>query len=52
MNIEEFVDFKKYCLTCKYEKESEWTFEKCTECIEHPVNTNSEKPVNWEAKDK
>lgn len=46
-----FVDFKTYCATCKHEKEKEETFETCAECLEYPVNANSVKPVNWEAKD-
>lgn len=46
-----FVDFETYCATCKYEEESELTFEKCAECLEHPVNANSIKPVNWEEKE-
>jgi len=47
-----FVNFNEWCPTCKHSSESEFSFEKCALCMEQPVNANSTKPVNWEAKDK
>jgi hypothetical protein len=43
------VDFKKYCKTCKYEKLAE-SKDPCDECLKHPANEDSHKPVMWEAK--
>lgn len=48
-NVLKEVDFYGYCATCKYEKEAE-TSEKCSECLENPVNFESERPVCWEEK--
>ena len=42
-----FVDFKKYCKTCKYRGVKE-TDEPCNECLENPMNLFSQKPVKWE----
>lgn len=40
------VDFKTYCATCKFKKlEQEDT--PCDECLEHPVNLHSHKPVKY-----
>lgn len=41
------VYFDQYCKTCthsdKYEHE-----EPCFECLEHPMNVYSHKPINYE----
>lgn len=42
-----FVDFKKYCETCKHKKLKE-NLDPCCECLDHGANEDSEKPVNWE----
>lgn len=42
-----FVDFKKYCETCKH-KDTPETEDPCTECLENPMNLFSQKPVKWE----
>lgn len=48
--IEKFVEFNKYCKTCKYER-LEDSKDPCCECLGKPVNLYSTKPVNWEAKE-
>mgnify|MGYP003297900767 CR=1 FL=1 len=50
-NIDMFVDFKKYCKTCKH-KDTDEKLDPCHECLENPVNTNSRKPVNYKEKEK
>lgn len=44
---EKMVFFEKYCPGCKYEAK-EANEEPCEECISHPVNEHSHKPVKWE----
>lgn len=43
------VYFDKYCPTCKYETNLE-AESPCDECLAHPSNTDSHKPVYWEEK--
>lgn len=43
----QFVDFKKYCKTCKNEKLRE-TKNPCNECLDYPINEGTSKPVKWE----
>ena len=43
------VYFHEHCKSCKYEKMPE-TKEPCNECLDHPVNLHSHKPVKWEEK--
>ncbi len=43
-----FVEFDKYCKTCRYKKLDE-NEPPCDECLEHPVNLNSHKPFCYEA---
>ena len=43
------VYFHKYCPTCAHEKLSEQE-QPCAECLEHPGNIDSHKPVKWEEK--
>lgn len=45
------VYFHQYCKTCKNEKLTEQD-ETCNYCLDHPINLQSNKPVNWEEKKK
>lgn len=40
------VYFDEYCKTCEYEKLTE-DDETCDFCLDHPVNVDSHKPVNY-----
>ena len=40
------VYFDQYCKTCKSSNVTEIE-EPCAECLEHPVNEYSHKPVNY-----
>ena len=42
------VDFHRYCASCKHRVKKE-TEEPCSECLKETVNTNTVKPVRWEA---
>lgn len=44
-----FVDFAKYCGSCKHggKKEKE---EPCNSCLDNPTNLHSSKPIRWEKK--
>lgn len=42
------VDFHRYCASCKHLVKKE-TEEPCSECLEETVNSNTSKPVKWEA---
>lgn len=46
-----FVDFKKYCETCKHKKLKE-NLDPCCECLDECVNVDSEKPVYYEEAEK
>jgi len=41
------VDFHLYCRTCKFagKKEDE---DPCDECLTHPANVDSRKPINYQ----
>lgn len=41
----------EHCKTCKYEKLTEED-ETCEYCLDHPIDKNTLKPVNWEKKGK
>ena len=41
------VDFKKYCETCIHKSIDE-VKDPCNECLDNPVNENSEKPVKYQ----
>lgn len=41
--------FANHCPTCKYEAVKEED-EPCNECLDYPVNLNTDKPVKWEEK--
>lgn len=44
---EMIVEFDKYCSTCLHEKNAE-TEAPCDECLEHPVNWETNKPFRYE----
>lgn len=44
---EMIVEFDKYCSTCLHEKNAE-TEAPCDECLEHPVNWETNKPFCYE----
>lgn len=46
--VDKFVDFYSYCVSCKHRDKKE-TENPCDECLKEPVNTNTSKPVRWEA---
>lgn len=48
VNPEKEVNFGKYCPICKHFKKQE-TDDPCEDCLNHPVNTYSHKPVNFES---
>lgn len=41
-----FVSFKDYCPICRY-KDVNGGEDPCDECLHHPINDYSEKPVNF-----
>ena len=41
------VLFYNYCSHCKH-KDVKETYEPCNECLTHPVNENSHKPVMFQ----
>jgi len=43
------VYFDQYCPTCFYNAKKE-SDDPCDECMEHPSNVDSHKPINWEEK--
>lgn len=43
------VYFNEYCKLCKNNLVNE-TEDPCNECLSHPTNTNSHKPVMFEKK--
>ena len=45
------VYFSQYCLKCKH-GDLEETEEPCNECLTHPWNENSHKPVYFEEETK
>lgn len=40
------VQFDRYCKYCKYVKLKE-TCDPCNECLDNPVNENTDKPFNF-----
>lgn len=46
-----FVDFKKYCETCKHKKTDEIA-DPCNECLDHGANEGTDMPVRYEEKEK
>lgn len=47
--IWKIVRYDMYCKDCKYEKTEE-TEDPCNDCLNQPVNENTQKPIRWEAK--
>lgn len=47
MDTDFIVDFYKYCEICKHRTKDEIE-EPCRDCLNEPVNKNSEKPVYYE----
>ena len=46
------VFFHIYCESCKHKDKSDYD-EPCAECLDHPLNVDSHRPVNWKkAKEK
>ena len=45
------VNFEKYCGICKHLDCPE-SADPCFECLDHPLNYCTDRPVNWEAKKK
>lgn len=45
------VNFKKYCEQCKY-KDLDETDDPCNDCLDHPTNLYSEKPLRFEEKER
>lgn len=43
-----FVDFEKWCPSCKHADLDE-TKDPCNDCLAHPDNVDSRKPVRWAA---
>ena len=41
------VYFDIYCASCKHEKLKDHE-DPCNDCLDHPTNTESHKPVRWE----
>lgn len=51
--IDHIVEFDKYCKTCKHiNVRDDKGFDPCHDCLNHPANTNSRKPVNYEEDEK
>lgn len=46
---DKFVEFDKWCDSCKYKKTPE-SEEPCCDCLDEPVNQHSHKPVYWKKK--
>lgn len=44
--IDVIVEFDKFCKTCKH-KELDEKFDPCHECLCHPIQVGSIKPLNY-----
>lgn len=49
-NGEKFVDFNKWCETCRF-KDQKSEEVPCCDCLDHAVNTYSTKPLMWKEKE-
>ena len=47
--INKFVDYHKYCKSCKYSEIKE-TDEPCNTCLTNYINQNSKKPIFYKEK--
>lgn len=45
--IDILVDFDEWCPSCKYARAASVDYP-CDECLDHPVNQQSRKPVKYE----
>lgn len=45
--VDKFVDFEKYCGSCIFRTRDE-SEDPCDECLSHPTNEHSHKPVYYE----
>ena len=50
MNETKEVYYKEYCKKCKYVKLKEHE-DPCNDCLNHPYNINSHKPIRFEERD-
>lgn len=50
VDYEKEVYFSEYCERCAYFKNGE-NEDPCDDCLNHPYNDDSHKPVRWEAKE-
>ncbi len=48
--FEKEVNFEKYCPRCIY-KDLEETLDPCNDCLDYPMNENTEKPVRFKEKE-
>lgn len=47
------VYFDQYCKTCEHEKDDETNpLSPCWDCLDHPVNVFTHKPLYWKEKEK
>ena len=44
------VYFGIFCQSCRYSYKKD-TDEPCCDCLAHPENLNSHRPVNWKGKE-
>lgn len=51
MDANKFVRFDRFCGSCKHADLSEHE-EPCDDCLTHPTNIDSHKPVKYEEKEK
>ena len=50
-NNEKEVYFHEYCKTCEY-LNKKMVADPCNDCLDHPYNIDSHKPVHWKERDK
>lgn len=46
IGADHIVEFVQWCNKCKYEN-SDSTLDPCNDCLNHPVNQDSRRPVNF-----
>ena len=44
------VYFSQYCPTCRHKESTKMHEDPCNECLDHPTNLYSHKPVKYEEK--
>lgn len=49
-NLKEVL-YYPYCTSCEHYKSSEHVYP-CNDCLEHPANENTHKPINFKLKEK